>query len=331
MSSPITESAGSSGAGGDGTTTTADDYGAHYYRHHLGPPYEPGHPHWTAFFDAVAERIVTTFRPATVLDAGCAKGILVGSLVGLGVDASGVDVSDYAIADGDPRAAGRLRVGSLVEPIEGRFDLITCIEVIEHMAQADAELALDNICAATDVLLLSTTPFDLNDTTHVNVRMPAHWASMLADRGFYRRFDLDLSWLTPWAAAYQRQPLSVREIVHGYEDRMPWLQIEVNEKRAHALGLSHELGEQEQQAEQLRHELLRQRDLVLGLQAEAARAQWEAEDATDRLEQAEQLLTRSRARARELENRLRTLSSSRALRVGQAVLRPAVTLRRKLR
>ncbi len=102
--------------------TEPGDYGLDYFRAYCGIGYHGDSPHWVEFFGNVAERIVSLFEPQTVLDAGCAKGILVEALVERGVDAYGIDISDHAIATASPAVRDRLMVGSLASPIEGRFD-----------------------------------------------------------------------------------------------------------------------------------------------------------------------------------------------------------------
>ena len=47
-----------------------------------------------------------------VLDVGCAKGFLVKDLVSLGIDACGIDISEYAITHCEPEVVGRLHLGS---------------------------------------------------------------------------------------------------------------------------------------------------------------------------------------------------------------------------
>src|SRR5882672_9087191 len=46
-----------------------------------------------------------------VLDVGCAKGFLVKDMVGIGLDAYGIDVSRYALMKAEPEAVGRLHLG----------------------------------------------------------------------------------------------------------------------------------------------------------------------------------------------------------------------------
>jgi hypothetical protein len=254
------------------------EYGAYYYRHDCGIPYERNE-HWIGFFDRIAESIVREFHPTSALDAGCAMGFLVEGLRKRGVDAQGVDVSEYAISRVHESVREHCWVASLAEPLERRYDLITCIEVLEHIPPEQTERTIANLCAATDRLLLSTTPHDYAEATHLNVRPPEDWSAALAREGFFRELDRDLSFLSPWAALYVRREEPVTELTRRY-DRSWWrLRHEVTEVRGALLKAQDQLaeleaGEGENRPELLaeldrrNEELLRLRDLLIGKDAE---------------------------------------------------------------
>ena len=52
---------------------------------------------WMPFFEILADKIIDIFNPKFVLDAGCACGYLVEALRDRGVEAFGIDISEYAI------------------------------------------------------------------------------------------------------------------------------------------------------------------------------------------------------------------------------------------
>src|SRR6476660_8383941 len=79
-------------------------FGEFYYQHDCGEPYERNET-WSRFFGQVADAIVRELRPRTVLDVGCAMGFLVEELRIRGVEAWGIDVSEYAIANVHPSVA----------------------------------------------------------------------------------------------------------------------------------------------------------------------------------------------------------------------------------
>ena len=74
-------------------------YDEFYYAHYCGDRAYSRDAGWLHFFGSIAQEIVARISPRTVLDAGCAMGMVVEALRDRGVEAYGVDVSDYAIAN----------------------------------------------------------------------------------------------------------------------------------------------------------------------------------------------------------------------------------------
>src|SRR5262245_49383446 len=171
-------------------------YDQHYFETALGPvPYDRTHPEWLEFFGTVADQIVADIKPRRVLDVGCAKGFLVEALRDRGVEAYGIDASAYAIGEVRPDVQPYCRVASATDPFGSAYDLITCIEVLEHMDEADSRRALANICAAADDVLFSSTPDDLTEPTHVNVRPRSWWLARFAEQGFQLDVDYDAGFI----------------------------------------------------------------------------------------------------------------------------------------
>lgn len=273
----------------------SDQFGAYYYSHDCGIPYERN-DHWLNFFGTVADSIVKKLQPTSALDAGCAMGFLVEALRDREVEAYGVDVSEYAISQVHPSVRQHCWAASLTEPLPRSYDLITCVEVIEHIDPADAEKVIANLCNATDRLLLSSSPFDYAEPTHVNVQPPEVWSSMLAREGFLRDVNHDATYLTPWAALYRRTSEPLSETVRRY-DRSWWrLKWEVSEVRSSVLKLQERLEEASQErltgeggepaetdggpahkvvdpdVAELKEEVLRLRDQLIGKNAELGTA-----------------------------------------------------------
>jgi SAM-dependent methyltransferase len=77
------------------------------------------------------------FKPSKVLDIGCAKGFLVLALRELGLEAFGVDVSDYAISSAPPEVRQHLFEVDLNNgelPFgDGSFDLVTAYSTFEYL------------------------------------------------------------------------------------------------------------------------------------------------------------------------------------------------------
>ena len=117
-----------------------------------------------AFHENVAEQIVNALHPRTVLDAGCASGHLVAALRDRGVEAYGIDISEYAISMVREDVREYCAVCSLTDPLPeklpGKFDLVISSEVLEHLSAEDGCRAIANLCARTDRVIFSSTPAD---------------------------------------------------------------------------------------------------------------------------------------------------------------------------
>lgn len=216
-------------------------YDAFYYRHCVGGDAYRRDRSWLAFNAGIADRIVADIRPRRVLDAGCGLGMLVGKLREHGVEAFGIDVSEYAVGRMHASARPYSRVGSLTDDLPESYDLIVTVEVLEHLPAADAERAVANLCAHAGEVLFSSTPFDRKELTHVNVQPPEYWAELFARHGFFRDVDYDASFMTPWAIRFRRRAEPVHRIVREYERRFAMLEIERNEVRKRAFELQMEL------------------------------------------------------------------------------------------
>jgi len=87
------------------------------------------------------EFIVEKFNPGTVLDVGCAYGELVKGLRDLGVEAYGIDGSEYVLSNSDPSIRDKLFKVNLNNdkfPFEDKkFDVIGSFYSVEHIHNID--------------------------------------------------------------------------------------------------------------------------------------------------------------------------------------------------
>lgn len=220
----------------------ASSYGSYYYFSYESGPYERNE-HWLGLARHFAHHIVTDLAPASSLDAGCAIGLLVEALREQGVDAYGIDVSEYAIASVDERVKDHCRQGSLTEPLGRRYDVITCIEVMEHLPPEAAEVAIANLCASTDQIIFSSVPDGYAEPSHINLRPPEEWSVSFARHGFVRDVTYDARWLSPWAVLYRRTEPTVHGLVRDYDRAFTRMYREIGELRATAVELENKLDE----------------------------------------------------------------------------------------
>jgi SAM-dependent methyltransferase len=194
-------------------------YGADYYASHCGSvPYERS-PYWIGFFGDTAQELIRSLRPSRVFDAGCALGLLVEGFWDRGVEAYGRDISSFAIANVRPDLRQYCEVGSIADPVSGEYDLVTCIEVLEHMPEQLAIQAIDAMAAAAPRIFFSSSPTDFDEPTHINVRPPIYWLRRFAEAGFAPVLNFDGSFLCHHAMLFERveKPIDDRLLLGGAE------------------------------------------------------------------------------------------------------------------
>ena len=194
-------------------------YNEQYYKSHCGNDYERGNG-WEEIFARQAARIVKELKPKKILDVGCASGYLVEGLRDLGVDARGIDVSEYAISKVREDIKPYCNVQSATVPIKERYDLITCIEVMEHLSPEDFNRAIDNMCNATNTIIFSSTPFDYAEETHFSVNTPGFWAERFAYNGFFHDVNYDCSYIAVQTMLFRKREYNDISLVRTYEDKL---------------------------------------------------------------------------------------------------------------
>ena len=194
----------------------ASCYDAYYFAHGCGEPYQRNEV-WLSLFKGFADRIKADINPGTVLDAGCAMGFLVEALREREIKAWGVDISSYAIDRVAPEIKEFCWLGSVTEPFPRQYELIVCIEVLEHLKREDSEKAVSNLVQHSSDILFSSTPFDYREVSHFNVQPSEYWAEQFARHGFYRDVDFDASFITPWAVRFRKGSEPLHRVVRDYE------------------------------------------------------------------------------------------------------------------
>ena len=219
-------------------------YNSDYYENYNGASYGRN-SQWLQFFGNIADNIIDTINPETVLDVGCAYGLLVEALRDRNCEAYGIDVSEHALSNSRSDIRPFLNCSSILEPLNKKFDLIVSVEVIEHIKEVDCDILIGNMCDAADKILISSIPDDFDDPTHFNVQPPTYWVKKFSEFGFEPVINYDAGYLTPYAILFRKSKKTLNSDIHSlfgekkFQDLLysrirherNLLKVEVNEER----------------------------------------------------------------------------------------------------
>ncbi len=139
----------------------------------------------------IAPMILQLYPARSLCDIGCGRGAWLVEWERAGIkDYLGVD-GDYVRVKNLMIPANRFVTRDLTKPFDlGRtFDLVTSLEVGEHIVPNATEIYVDNLCRHSGAILFSAATPGQGGTLHVNEQWPDFWRQRFAARG-YRAFDL---------------------------------------------------------------------------------------------------------------------------------------------
>lgn len=161
-------------------------------------------------YKGIAETLVKIFRPKRALEIGCATGIIVRYLNDMGVDAHGIDVSEWAVKNAEHPNV--ILTGAEKLPYDDeQFDLVYSIHSLEHIPKALADQAFKEIARVCKfhqihmLPLVGTPPYDgpeaqvllglKKDPTHNLLHNREWWISKLSEPGMVAN-DFRILWPT---------------------------------------------------------------------------------------------------------------------------------------
>lgn len=154
---------------------------------------------------AVIPRVLEHYSVGSLADIGCGRGAWLAEWENAGI-------LDYTGVDGDYVDVNTLLVKkehftkqdlTVRFNIGRKFDLVTSLEVGEHIPPEATDTFVDNLCSHSDAVLFSAATPGQGGTFHVNEQGYDFWRKHFASRG-YRLFDFlrpsitSLSQVEPW-------------------------------------------------------------------------------------------------------------------------------------
>jgi len=120
----------------------------------------------------------------SVLDIGCANGFLLEAFQAAGKRVAGVELSPAAVAVLPESLRPHITIGDF-SAASGRWDLVSCVEVAEHIEPSRSTDLVDTVSgAAVSHVYFTAAPPGQSGRGHVNCREHAEWLDWFAARGW---------------------------------------------------------------------------------------------------------------------------------------------------
>lgn len=157
--------------------------------------------------EILSDVILQYYSPQNVLELGCGTGRLLYPYQNNDIEVHGVDLSKTAKSV-SKLPDERFEIHDLTEPYETsqNYDLILCIEVLEHLPESAADTVVKSISDAGTVAIVTAATPEQGGTHHVNAQPLEYWINKFEKSGFdykpevaqaiKRQVDLDdLTWI----------------------------------------------------------------------------------------------------------------------------------------
>ncbi|HEY5531998.1 MAG TPA: methyltransferase domain-containing protein [Candidatus Anoxymicrobiaceae bacterium] len=148
--------------------------------------YDEFHEQTLASARVVVPTVMELLQPASVVDLGCGRGVMLSVFMKCGVDdVVGID-GPWVDKDTLMIAESSFVTAELAAPVElGRtFDLAVSLEVAEHLPQDSADSFVETLTNLAPAVLFSAAIPYQGGKNHVNEQWPDYWAERFEKRSF---------------------------------------------------------------------------------------------------------------------------------------------------
>jgi SAM-dependent methyltransferase len=159
----------------------------------------------------VVPYLAKLLKPSSVLDVGCGTGLWLAEWERTGAEVAGVD-GPWVQRDRLKIPRETFTAHDLSEPLnlQRRFEVVTCLEVAEHLTVKAGHRLIDGLCRHGDVIVFSAAVPGQGGTNHINLHWPSYWAKLFAKHG-YKPYDVlrDHFWWDQRVEWWYRQNLLI--------------------------------------------------------------------------------------------------------------------------
>jgi 2-polyprenyl-3-methyl-5-hydroxy-6-metoxy-1,4-benzoquinol methylase len=145
------------------------------------------------------ESIVEMYHPSSYIDCGAALGDLVNEALNKQIDAYGVEGNELCFPYLQcPKE--KMLIFDLSNPLllDKKFDVLTCLEVAEHIEELFVDIFVENICKLSDILIISICDYGPTTKIHPTVKSHNWWIPKFQKHNFIRQLEDEIKLKMLW-------------------------------------------------------------------------------------------------------------------------------------
>ena len=146
--------------------------------------------------------------------------------------------------------------GFLFKPFTRDYDLIVCLEIFPRLSFEEAEQACRKICASTNDVLFSATPYGVKGRTDLIIQLPGEWAALFARQDFLPDLNFSGKFINPWAFRFLKAATGLNALSQVYLQRIWELEQQVQAQRGYLIEQGNELALKEMELLQANEQIV---------------------------------------------------------------------------
>jgi SAM-dependent methyltransferase len=161
-----------------------------------------------------ADLISKDFHPRRMVDVGCGTGALIQALTATGCECKGLEYADAAIKTCQARGLNVRKFdieSEIVETTSGEFDVVTSMEVGEHLPKEKADRYIVLLTSLAPVVIYTAAIPGQGGSDHVNEQPHEYWIEKFERRGYRYEKGQSERW---------RKETKEREMPYFYSDNI---------------------------------------------------------------------------------------------------------------
>jgi len=135
--------------------------------------------------------LISKYSPKSVVDVGCGTGPFANEFLKLGV--SNVIGYEGQWMESLPTILPKnlYLYTDLTRPLASlrKYDLCLCLEVAEHLEEANAWTLIETLTELSEVIVFSAAIPQQGGNHHVNEQWPSYWSELFAEKNYFLEWD----------------------------------------------------------------------------------------------------------------------------------------------